>query len=129
MLGVELGFTRRMWACRRDWPRMVERKPVWPEEDAPPLPPPVMEVAEELVGRDFVDAGAVLGKAPGRGPGLGLAGKGEGDGGYLEEVRGGEMRCAALLWLLVGREALVGMLVFWAMNGLGIGSVDVLASG
>ena len=127
MLGVELGFMRRMCAWRRDWPRMVERKPVCPEEDAPP--PAVMEVAEELVGRDFVDAGAVLGKAPGTGPGLGLAGKGEGDGGYLEEVRGGEMRCAALLWLLVGREALVGMLVVWAMNGLGIGSVGVLASG
>lgn len=79
-------------------------KPVWPEEEAP-----CVEVLDELEGRDFVDAGAVVGKAPGRGPML--AGNADGEGGYLEEVRGGETRCAALLWLLEGREALVGIVV------------------
>ena len=54
MLGVLLGFIRRMWACRRDWPRTAEVKPVWPAEA------PFCEVPELLDGRDFVDGGMVL---------------------------------------------------------------------
>ena len=95
-------------------------------------PPPPIEALEELEGRDFVLAGAVWGKAPGSGgPGFVFAGNGEGEGGYLEEVRGGEMRCAALLWLLVGREALLGIFEgdVCAMKEFGIGSVGVLTSG
>jgi hypothetical protein len=126
MLGVELGLMRRRWAVNRDWPRMGVWKPVAPEEEEG-------LVLEEEVGRDLVDWGAVVGKEPGRGVGWedGLEGKGEGEGGYFEEVRGGEIRWAALLWELVGREA-EGMLA-WGMacaaNGLGIGSVGVRASG
>lgn len=121
MLGVELGLIRRMCAWRRDWPRTAVVKPVWPEEEAA-----TVEAFEELDGRDFVLAGAVTGKAPGRGPTF--AGNGEGEGGYFEEVLGGEMRCAALLWLLEGREAFV-VGAPCALNGFGIGSAGVFTSG
>ena len=122
MLGVLLGFMRRIWACRRDWPRTTAVKPVWPEEDAPP------EIELLLLeGRDLVDAGAVDGYAPGRGP-TGFAGKGDGEGGYLDDVRGGEMRCGALLWELLGREALAGILDE-GPKVFGIGSVGAFTSG
>lgn len=57
MEGVLFGLTRRMCACRRDWPRTAEVKPVCPEEEAPP----VIEALELLDGRDLVGAGAVDG--------------------------------------------------------------------
>lgn len=125
MLGVELGLRRRRCAWRRDWPRMGGRKPVVPEEEE--AMPGAVELAEEEVGRDLVE----WGKEPGRGAECGLEGKGEGDGGYFEEVRGGEIRWAALLWLLVGRGSLavVVLLLGCVVNGLGIGSVGERMSG
>ena len=62
---------------------------------------------------------------------MGFAGNGETEGGYFEDVRGGEMRWAAFDWLLVGREVLMGICEpeGWVLNGFGTGSVGVFMSG
>ena len=65
--------------------------PVCPEEEARP----VIEALELLEGRDLAGAGPVVGYAPGTCP-TEFAGNGEADGGYFEDVRGGDLRLAAL---------------------------------